>query len=88
MRHKERDPLAGPLGILGKFVASFLFGCLVSAVILCLALWLPVPALLSRPWAHMLWIIPAIWGVIGIFWFDQMLDLAKDVFHAFFNIEG
>lgn len=26
-------------------------------------------------WKHLYWIIPLIWGILGIFWYDNLLDI-------------
>lgn len=83
-----KDPLAGPLGAVAKFVGAGLFGGFVSLVVFLGILWLDVDAFWQSPWPHVLWIIPVMWGVLGIFWFDKMLDAARKIFEGFFGIES
>ena len=75
----KRDPLSGPVGAIFKFFGAALFGGFVSLVLLGIAFWGELDFFWERPWIHVFWIIPGMWGVLGIFWFDQMLDAAKHV---------
>lgn len=87
MTRKGTDPLHGPLGALAKFIGAALFGCFVSVVVFVIAFQaLDFETLGEAKWLHALWFVPLIWGVLGIFWFEPMLDLARRVFEDFFNI--
>lgn len=79
MEH-PKDPLAGPLGALCKFVAAGLCGGLVCDLLLFSAGVYGWKGLWSPPWIHLFWLIPLVWGILGIFRFSQMLDAARALF--------
>ena len=80
-----RDPLKGVAGIILKFFAAALFGCLVSLILL-LAIFAIGAHTFWDGWGpHLLWIIPILWGVLGIFWFEPMLAFASHIFEEFFR---
>ncbi|MBM4034734.1 MAG: hypothetical protein FJ291_23565 [Planctomycetes bacterium] len=84
MGRKRRDPLAGPLGAVLKFFFSALFGCLISLAIAGLFYWCGLGLWFWQSrWVHILWIIPLAWGLLGILWFDQMLDWAREILEGF-----
>ena len=77
---KPDDPLSGPLGTVTKFIVAALFGGLVSLLLLAVSLgWLGMDFLLERPWIHIFWIIPLAWGILGVVWFEPMLDAARHI---------
>ena len=39
-------------------------------------------------WRHVLWILPVVWGVLGIFWFGRMLDIARRIFEDYFGVDS
>jgi hypothetical protein len=84
----NNDMLSGPDGAFFKFIMAALFGLLVSLAIGFIAAWLLMDSFFATPWVHILWIIPLVWGVLGIFWFDQMLELGKKIIEYLFGIDS
>ena len=82
MEKKSQDPLRGPGGVVLKFMAAALFGCLMSLLLLLMSVWTNPEGFWNGWWPHLLRSIPLAWGVMGIFWFDRMLELAKVVFEG------
>ena len=76
---EQSDPLAGPVGAVGKFLVAALFGGCVSILLFGGALWLDVEFLFGVPWIHAFWIIPVAWGVLGMLWFEPMVDAARHI---------
>jgi len=68
-----------------RFVGCALFGGLVSLIILFIALFFGLYGIFGGYWKHIFWVIPTAWGILGIFWFDKMLDIARDIFETPFN---
>jgi hypothetical protein len=88
MNKDETDPLRGPLGVLGKFIGGAILGCFVSFVVFIACYWaLDTDTFMEGKWLHALWIIPIVWGVLGIFWFKPMLELGRSIFEAYFHID-
>ena len=83
---KISDPLTGPGGAVLKFIGSALFGGFVSLVVVLAAFFLEIDRFWQRPWIHLLWVIPLVWGFLGIFWFEKMLDAARRIFEDFFGV--
>jgi len=84
---KSRDSVTDHLvGIAAKFFLSVLFGLLVSWLIFDFGLEI---AGLNRPigtfWLVLLRATPLVWGVLGVLYFDKMLDLARRAFEACFR---
>jgi len=79
----EHDPQRGLAVVIAKFIVSALAGWFVSFVLL--ACLFDVASFWRGPWKHVLWAIPLFWGALGILWFDQMLELARDVFDRTFG---
>ena len=76
-----------PLAIILRFIFSAIFGGGVTLLIIyCIMYWDPL-ILFNTVCIHLLWIIPIIWGVIGIFFFDFMIKLSRDVIEKFFGDE-
>ena len=87
---KYEDPLSGygPGACIAKFVGAFVFGLFVDAVIIgCLMWFTPYSsASLFPSWTSgILVAVPLVWGILGIFFFDRMLDLARHIFEDFFS---
>lgn len=85
MEKKSRNPLTDPVVIIAKFMAATFFG-----VIFTITLYFAFPILGLEGFGtglgfHLLWIIPLGWGVLGIFFFEQMLDIASKFFNSFFR---
>jgi len=86
MRFRIRD--TGPSSLMeavGRFFFSALFGaalCLVLAAIVSefvhLGWWYPRAL-------HLFWIVPLVWGLLGIFWFDKMLRVAGELIERLFG---
>ena len=83
---RMKDPLRGPIGAALKFFGAALFGCFVSLILLIVAFFGEI-GIWDTKWAHVLWVIPAVWGILGIFWFDKMLDFARALFEGFFGLD-
>jgi len=66
-----------------KFIASALFGGFISFIIFWFFFY--HEEFWTKGFYHVLWIIPLIWGVWGIFWFDKMLDSAAKMFEDFLD---
>lgn len=69
-----------------RFVGSALFGGFIALLIffiICRSRYLG-NYILGSAWKHLFWGIPVGWGILGIFWFDEMLDLAGKVFEQIF----
>ena len=77
-----KDPFHGRFGWILRFLVSVLFGGFVSLFIfIVLFLWLSLPIIWGTKYVHIFWIIPLIWGIIGIFMFDEMIDIPRKLFH-------
>jgi hypothetical protein len=81
------DPLKGPAGVFAKFVAAALFGGMLSIAIFFVVVLIDIEAVWDRPWFHLRWMVPLVWGVRGIFWFERMLDIARDIIEGIFGLE-
>lgn len=79
----RKDSLNGPFGAFYKFLGASLFGLLVSLVVFLSMIFLAAESFFAPPWIHVLWIIPLAWGLIGVIWFDPMLDLGKKILDGF-----
>ena len=90
MRKKSTydGPLKGPLGAVAKFFAAALFGGFVSLLVFFVVLLIGIDAFWQSPWPHVLWIIPLVWGVLGIFWFERMIDMARDLVETVLGVEN
>ncbi len=78
MKDAERG-LKGPVGIIMKFIGAAFFGSLISLILFLCTPFEACSFLLSSPWIHIFWIIPVVWGVFGIFWFELMLDIGGKI---------
>ena len=65
------------MGIIAQFFGAALFGCFVSLILFGGAFFMDLDFLREGQWFHIFWIIPIVWGLLGIFWFDAMLDAAR-----------
>jgi len=75
------------LEILCRFLGSAIFGAVVSAIVFfSLLIWGPSDISIGKL-QIIFWSIPLIWGVLGIFWFDAMLDYARDFIEQHFHYE-
>ncbi len=84
---QDKDPLNGPIGAIVKFLGAATFGGFVSLLLLIGAFGLNVEFLLVRPWIHVFWIIPLVWGVLGIFWLDPMLKAARRLIEGILGVD-
>jgi hypothetical protein len=79
----KKDPLGGLTGVLAKFFFAALFGGMVSLLVFFVffLLWGDfyefIKFTYDSAWFHLLWVVPVIWGILGIIWFDQMLEIAS-----------
>lgn len=86
MAKRRTDPLAGPAGALVKFVISAAVGGLASLVIALGILSAGFDGFWESRWVHILWIIPMVWGVLGVFFYVRLLDVARAVVEGFFEV--
>ena len=81
MKSTNHDPFRRPGWAIAKFVGAALFGGFISLIVLvffyCFHIFPP------NHWWHILWIIPVVWGILGLFWYDRMLDIARRIFEGF-----
>jgi hypothetical protein len=70
-----------------KFVCAGLFGGFISLVLFLTVLWVDMPGFWESPWPHLFWVIPVVWGTLGIFWFDKMLDVARKLTEGFLGLD-
>ena len=77
-------PLDGysPVACVCKFLGAWFFGCLVDVVIIAV-LW--PDAFESSMIVALLVAIPIVWGILGIFFFDRMLELGRKAFEFYFH---
>ena len=87
MTKRQKDALRGPMGAVAKCFGAALFGGFVSLVLLGAAFWFELEFFFERPGMHVFWIIPVVWGVLGIFWFDAMLDAARHLVEGALDTE-
>lgn len=85
-RGSDKGPPRGPLALVLKFAGAALFGCLVSLLLFLASWWIDPESFWGGWWPNLFWIIPVVWGVLGIFWFEPLLKLAKTLFDTAFNI--
>ena len=77
---KQRDPLSGMAGTFWKFIIAAIFGAMISFVLFIIVLELANgDSFWFQKGAHVFWIIPVVWGVMGIFWYEKMLTVARDL---------
>ena len=86
MKRWDRIRGGGVCGAVLRFILAALFGSLVSIVLVMGVVLFGVESFWDGRTPHILWIIPAVWGVLGVFWFGKMLDFAREVFEGFFRI--
>jgi len=82
------DPLRGPGGAVVKFFFAALFGGMLVLPIYFVVLLAQIEFFMNIRLFHLLWIVPLVWGVLGIFWYERMLDLARDIIEAFLGSEN
>jgi len=81
------NPFYGRFGWILRFIVSAFFGGLFSFFVFLIALLLNrEPSFSFALWfwdskyVHIFWIIPIAWGILGIFFFDEMTELPKKIF--------
>ena len=82
MDGKPRTPLDGySVGaVIAKFLGAGFFGILVDvAILLFTDLWMNSDILSSSVFWWVLVCIPIVWGVLGVFFLERMLDLGKSL---------
>ena len=79
-------------GWLLRFAVSAFFGALLSVFLflfgMCMCrygLLLTAATLYSKA-IHIFWILPLVWGVLGIFFFETMVNAAKDMIEDRFGV--
>ncbi|HEY3377963.1 MAG TPA: hypothetical protein VGL77_10780 [Armatimonadota bacterium] len=79
-------------GGIWRFIGSAIFGGFLSLLLLFVFLHLGIVRDLDDWWLrgvlHALWILPVCWGILGIFWYDAMLDMARDIVEWFVRALG
>ncbi|MBN2297376.1 MAG: hypothetical protein JXM72_02215 [Deltaproteobacteria bacterium] len=77
-----------PASCIIRFLGAALFGVFVDIVIAFLygliVMMGYVPSLSGL--LYILLAVPLVWGVLGIFFFTEMLDLTKDILKRFFRL--
>ena len=74
-----------------RFIVSTFFGCLVSGLIFLMIMYIDsknltlIEKICSSKYIHAFWIIPLVWGVLGTFLFETMMDAAKDLLDTHFR---
>jgi len=86
MRDKADEPESGFFRTMGKFIGGALIGGLISLGIFLVATWLDAEAATNTIGICILWIIPLVWGMMGILFFDEMLDITKKVIAVILDI--
>lgn len=68
------------------FFFSALFGGIVGLIIITELVHTQFLALEhARYWMHAFWITPLVWGILGIFYYDKMIDTATNIFRWLAN---
>jgi len=68
----------------GFFVCA-IFGAVLSVILLLVMLWLGVESFFTGYGKHVLWIIPALMGVLGIVWYEQIFKIVDDILTTILN---
>jgi hypothetical protein len=74
-----------------RFTVSTFFGCLISGLIFVLILHAvgrnpdTSDSFLSSKYIHAFWILPLVWGVLGTFFFETMMESAMDLLKTHFR---
>ena len=76
-----KDPFHGRFGWILRFLVSAFFGGFIALFIfiVILRIFLTLP-FWDTKFVHILWIVPLIWGVLGIFFFDEMTEIPRKIF--------
>jgi len=71
-----------------RFIGAAVFGLFVDCVVLCVffIMFLMGSALSFSSMATILLAIPLSWGILGIFFFHEILDMTNEIFSNFFSI--
>ena len=85
---KKPEPISNRVsGALGRFILAGLFGCGVAWIILveldCVAYSYPR---LEHVWTTAIWLTPVLWGLLGVFWFDNLLECGRRILEAYFGV--
>jgi membrane protein DedA with SNARE-associated domain len=83
MERNEKTISEVILGGFCRFILSALFGGFISVVLFFIMIYFGIDGFFQSNWKHSLWIIPLCWGVIGIFWFENSLSIARDIVEGF-----
>ena len=68
-----------------RFLLSALFGGMISLLIIFAVMYLGIYSFWSGHWWHVIWLIPVSWGILGIFVFDSMLTIARNIVESIFE---
>lgn len=68
-----------------RFLFSAFYGAIVSLVLFFIFLRLSVYFSFSARWYHIFWIIPVLWGILGVFRFDEMLEDGRSIIEGVFS---
>lgn len=95
LRHNNQNKTnrKPPDGIISRFMISAFFGGFMSFIVFFLIyelmLYVYDDNILSKYIMqilfHALWIVPLLWGILGIFLFDKMLTIASKIFESFLD---
>ena len=76
-----KDPFHGRFGWILRFLVSAFFGGFISLFIFIVIFrWYVIIPFWDTKFVHVLWIIPLVWGILGIFLFDKMMDITRNSF--------
>ena len=81
--HTTGNPRDGWFGILCRFFFSMLLGGVISIVLFVIFFMLIIDvSVFTNAWKHIFWAIPLCWGILGIFYYDRMLDIAAKILES------
>jgi len=77
---RTENPRDGWFGVVCRFFFSMLLGALVSIVLIVMFFRLIIDvSVFTSAWKHIFWAFPLFWGILGIFYYDRMLDVAAKI---------
>ncbi|MCX7918794.1 MAG: hypothetical protein N3A72_04120 [bacterium] len=93
IKKRAKSEFNSLMHIFFRFIISAIFGGFISFIFLYVFLDLILMASAAKQWKfisiiliHAVWILPTIWGILGIFYFEKMLSLAQKSFERFIKI--
>ena len=77
------------MGVAARFLLSALAGLFLSWVVLDHGCELAAhDAKFGAVWTALIWLLPIVWGLLGVLFFDRALAIARMVWNAYFELEG